>query len=113
MQNIRSLFYINIGFLIYSLATVLAKVNSLVSKPLSLQFFVLIAVQFMMVSIYSVMWQLNIKYIDLNKAYIFKGTTIIWGMIFAQFVFKEQISLQNIIGVIIIIIGMIWGMQNE
>ena len=113
MGNIRSYIFINIGFLMYSLATLLAKINSLRSKPFSLQFFVLLAIQFMVVGVFSIIWQFSIKYIELNKAYIFKGTTIIWGMIFAQFIFKEQISIQNIIGAAVIIVGMIWGIQYE
>lgn len=113
MKNIKSYFFISVGFFIYSLASVIAKINSLTSEPLSINFLLLLALQTLMIAIYSVIWQFNIKNIDLTKAYIFKGTTIMWGMLFAHFIFKEQISLQNIIGVVIIITGIVWGMQRE
>ena len=57
------------------------------------------------ICIYAILWQQIIRRIELSTAYMFKGTTIIFTMLFAYWFFEEQITWNNIIGAIIIIAG--------
>ena len=59
------------------------------------------------IGVYAILWQQVIKYIELSMAYMFKGTTIIFTMLFAHWLFGEQITWNNILGAIIIIIGIV------
>lgn len=56
---------------------------------------------------FSILWQILLKKMDLNKAYFFKATTIIWGMIFGYCFFQEIINFKMILGMFITTIGMI------
>ena len=57
--------------------------------------------------IYAVFWQLILKKLPLTVAMANKSATVIWGLIFGSILFKEHISLTNIIGAIIIIAGIV------
>ena len=51
------------------------------------------------------LWQQVLKRIELSTAYLFKGTTLIFTMLFAALLFGEAITIPNIIGSVIIIAG--------
>ena len=55
--------------------------------------------------IYAIIWQQIIKHMPLSNAFMFKGTTIIWTLLISNIFFEESISMNNIIGSILIIIG--------
>ena len=54
---------------------------------------------------YAVCWQQVLKRIDLSTAYMFKGTSLIFVMLLAFAFFGEAITLMNIIGACVIIVG--------
>ena len=54
---------------------------------------------------YAILWQQVLRHIELSTAYLFKGTTLIFTMLFAALLFGETITIPNIIGSIIIITG--------
>ena len=57
--------------------------------------------------IYAILWQLVLKRVELSLAYMFKGTSIVFVMLLAYWLFGEQITWNNIIGAMIIIIGIV------
>ena len=54
---------------------------------------------------YAICWQQILKRVELSTAYMFKGTSLIFIMLFAYVLFGEQITLMNIVGAVIIITG--------
>lgn len=57
--------------------------------------------------LFAILWQKLLVKNQLNKVYVFKSTTIIWGMIFGYILFKEQINIQMIIGAFLALMGVI------
>ena len=57
--------------------------------------------------LYAVLWQQVLKRIELSMAYMFKGTSILFVMLLAYLLYGEQITLNNIVGAIIIISGIV------
>ena len=57
--------------------------------------------------LYAVLWQQILKRVELSLAYMFKGTSIVFVMLLAHMIFGEQITWNNIIGAIIIILGIV------
>lgn len=57
------------------------------------------------IAIYALLWQQVLRRIELSTAYLFKGTTLIFTMLFAVLLFGEAITLPNILGSVLIIIG--------
>jgi drug/metabolite transporter (DMT)-like permease len=57
------------------------------------------------IGVYAILWQQIITRIPISTAYMFKGTGMIFGLLFAHLLFSEQITVYNIIGAAIIILG--------
>ncbi|SMG46690.1 Multidrug transporter EmrE [Paenibacillus aquistagni] len=55
----------------------------------------------------SIFWQLTLRKIDLSVAYPLTAINNLLILIFSYFIFNEQVSLSNIIGVSIIMIGIV------
>ena len=57
------------------------------------------------IGVYAILWQQIITRIPISTAYMFKGTGMIFGLLFAHLLFSEQITVYNIIGAAVIITG--------
>lgn len=55
--------------------------------------------------VYAILWQQVLKRIELSTAYMFKGTSLIFVLLLAALLFGESITWTNIIGAVIIILG--------
>lgn len=54
---------------------------------------------------YAICWQQILKRVELSTAYMFKGTNLIFIMLFAFALFGEPISIMNLIGAAVVIAG--------
>lgn len=54
---------------------------------------------------YAIFWQQIIKRFDLSIAYANRAFAIFWSMLWALILFKERVTLKNIIGVVVIFLG--------
>ena len=59
----------------------------------------------LLLGIYAIFWQIILKKTTLSVAYLNKATVLFWGMLWAVIIFNEKISFFNIVGTIIIFIG--------
>lgn len=62
--------------------------------------------------LYAVAWQLILEKLPLTTAYLRKGITYVLIFIWAALIFGEQITVQQIIGIGIIIAGMVVSMRD-
>lgn len=72
---------------------------------LSWQYILLVSGAIVVLGIYAILWQLIIQRIELGVAYVFKGLGVVFALLICHYVFGEVITLNNIIGAGIIIIG--------
>lgn len=95
---------LQISTLLYSLGSIASKYAS--NEPfLSLKFIIYSFILFIILGIYSILWQQALKRTTLSFAYINKATSIIWGLLLGYLMFSEGITPFNIIGALIVIIG--------
>lgn len=90
--------------MIYTTSGIFAKLASN-QTFLSLEFIVLYGMEIVVLGIYAILWQQIIKHIDLSVAYANRSIAIIWSMLWASILFHEQITPQNIIGVLVVVLG--------
>ena len=57
--------------------------------------------------LYALCWQQVLKRTGLSTAYMFKGTSLIFILLISTLLFGETITLKNIIGSAIIIVGIV------
>lgn len=101
---------------IFSLNNVLVKLASevwTIKGFLSYDFMLIVAGNIILLVVYAFFWQIILKYVDLSLAYLCKATVIFWGMVWSVLFFNENITWNNIVGVIIIFIGMVMVNQDE
>ena len=95
-----------IAFAIYSSSTIAMKLGS--SKPfLSLSFIILYLIAIAILSIYAIMWQMLLKNNALNFAYLSKSSTVVFTTLYGACLFGEQLTVQNICGIMLVVSGII------
>jgi len=57
--------------------------------------------------VYALLWQQIIAKMPISTAYMFKGTSLIFVLLFSVLLFGEAITLNNVIGAVIIIAGIV------
>ena len=99
---------LHIAILIYTLSSVFSKLasNSLgVNGLFGFETIAMLGGLVFTLGLYAIVWQQVIKNIDLSVAYANKGTSIIWTLIWSVMLFNEKLQFKNILGALIIIIG--------
>ncbi len=94
----------------YTLSGVMAKKASF-TNFLSKEFIFYYALEIVILGIYAIMWQQIIKKFSISVAYANKGMAILWSLLWSMIFFNESITVNNIIGALIILLGI--GMVNK
>ncbi len=89
---------------LYSLSGIASKIASNY-EFLSLGFILSYGAEIFILGVYAIVWQQIIKKVDLSVSYANKAMGIFWSMLWSFFLFKENISVQNILGVILVFLG--------
>ena len=109
---IKNIIMLQVIILIYTLSTVTAKFASQ-EKFLSFKFIMLYGLEICILGVYAILWQQIIKKFEISVAYANRAMSLLWSIVWAIVFFGEQITLKNIIGVIIVIIGTIIVNSDE
>ncbi|MBQ6345547.1 MAG: EamA family transporter [Methanobrevibacter sp.] len=105
-MNKKNLLFLQTAVFIYSISGVASKLASNY-EFLSFGFILCYGMEILILGIYALLWQQIIKKTDLSVAYTNKATTIFWSMIWSFLIFKEEISVKNLVGVLVIFLGML------
>lgn len=89
---------------LYTLSGIAAKFASSYAF-LSLGFILCYGSEILILGIYAIVWQQIIKRVDISIAYANRALAIFWSMLWAAILFREQITVQNILGVVLILAG--------
>ena len=92
--------------LIYACTSICTKMASR-QEMLSWPYLFWIACAVGVMGIYALLWQQVIVRMPISTAYMFKGTSLIFVLLFSVLLFGEAITLNNVIGAMVIIAGII------
>jgi len=92
--------------LIYACTAIFTKSASL-HQFLSLPYILCLVGAVGVMGVYALLWQQVIKRMPIAEAYMFKGTSLIFVLLLSALIFGEAITLTNIIGAIVIIVGIV------
>lgn len=104
--QIKDILMLQIVFFIYSINSVVAKFAS-AQEPFSLNFILLYGLELCVLGVYAILWQQLIKRMELSVAYSNKAVVLLWAMVFGALLFKEQITLTKVAGILLVIIGIV------
>ena len=81
---------------------------------MSFQFILYYGLEMMILGVYAIVWQQLIKKFEISVAYANKAMGLLWSIVWAILIFKDTVSIKNVIGVVIVIIGtMIVNSEDE
>ena len=104
--KLKEIFILQIVIAIYTLSTVFAKFAS-GQEFMSFKFILYYGLEILILAVYAVVWQQLIKKFDISVAYANKAMGLLWSIVWAILIFNETITIKNVIGVVIVIIGTI------
>lgn len=99
-----SLLLMFFAYMIYSSTGIFSKLASMqvFLTGTYLLFFTMIIVT---LAVYAVLWQIILKRVPLGQAFLFKSSGIVFALVYAHFLFGEQVSIWNIAGALLIMTG--------
>ena len=103
-KKINNYIYLNILLLFYSFCGVFSK-QAASYDFMSFKFILFYGISMLILGIYAIFWQQILKKFTLTTAFFNKAVIVIWGMIWGALFFKETITLNMIIGAIIVLVG--------
>ncbi len=112
--SLKDILMLQAVIVIYTLSGVFAKLAS-GKEPLSAGFLLLYGAELAVLGIYALLWQQMIKRFELSVAYANRAMALLWSMVWALLFFHDRISLKNVCGILLVIVGtvIINGAQEE
>lgn len=112
-RKLKILVLLSLSLVIQSLSSVFIKYAGQY-ETLSKEFIFFYVLAVGCLGVFAIMWQLLLELIPLTTAYLRKGILYILILIWSVILFGEQITINNIIGSIIIIVGIsLHGMDEH
>ena len=104
--TLKNIFLLQAIIVIYTVSSVMAKlVSTSQGEPVkALMFF---GLEFVLLAVYALFWQQMLKRFELSVAYANRSMAILWSVIWAVVFFHEKITLRNILGVLLVLVGTI------
>ena len=110
MEKVKTYTLLHLCIVVFSFTGVFAKAaanaynaGGLTNPRLYLFVFLMLAV----CVVYAFAWQIVIKNISLHVGYANRSVYLIWGQIWAVLIYGEHLDMKNIIGLIVVLIGVV------
>ena len=103
-NKLKNIILLQLIVIIYTVNSIIAKFAT-GAKPLSLGFFAFYAVEVAVLGVYAICWQQMIKRFDLSIAYANRSMAILWTALWSVVIFHESLSVKQIIGIVLVVIG--------
>ena len=110
--SIKGIIFIQLAVIIYTFSGVMGKFAA-GHEFLSWPFIFFIGMELFILGCYAIVWQQIIKRYPLSIAYVNRAMAIFWSTLWASIIFGERITLNNIIGVIVIFVGIMVVNSDE
>ena len=103
-QLVKNIIILQAIIALYSLSTVMSKFAA-EEEFLSFKFILFYGIEIAILGVYAILWQQIIKKFDISVASANKAMAVLWSMLWAILFFHDNITINNVIGIVIIIIG--------
>ena len=90
--------------IVYTISSVMSKEASASGDDL-LRFLFFFGMEFVILGVYAILWQQMIKRFELSVAYANRSMAVVWSMVWAVFFFHDTITIQNLVGVVLVVAG--------
>ena len=102
--RLKDILVLQAVIMIYTLSSVMAKLAS-GEEPLSAPFLLFYLIELLVLGIYALLWQQMIKRFELSVAYTNRAMALLWSMLWAVVLFHDRVTVKNVAGVALVIVG--------
>lgn len=116
MEKLKDYILLHLNIMLFSFTSVFSKLASQQFNKHGLLSAGMIGFSFLMLLncfVYAIAWQKVIKKFDLNVAYANRTVYLIWSQIWAVFIFHESLTVTNMIGLLVVFIGVLVVQKYE
>lgn len=110
--SLKSIIILQLVIVIYTLSGVAAK-GAAGYEMFSWQFIFFYGLEMAILGVYAILWQQMIKRFDLSVAYANRSMAILWSLVWAVVFFHEKITVNNVLGVLIVLAGTVLVNTDE
>lgn len=104
--TLKDILFLQAIIMIFSASSVVAKLAS-GQALLSVNWILFYGLEIFLLGVYAIFWQQAIKKFDLSIAYANRAMVLLWSIVWAVLIFREKITVQNIIGLVVVILGIV------
>ena len=101
--GIKQILLLQAIIIIYTIPSIMAKFAS--SGETLEKIILFFGLDLLFLGIYAICWQQMIKIFPLSVAYANRAMALLWSAIWAKIIFGEQISLKQMLGIGLVIVG--------
>ena len=116
MEKIKDYLLLHLNILLFSFTSVLTKLASIQFNRhgiYDIRLYLCICLMFLNWFIYAIAWQKVIKRFELNVAYANRSVYLIWSQVWAGLIFHENLSVMNIVGMLVVLTGVLVVQKYE
>lgn len=106
LGKIKNIIILQLIVIIYTFNSIIAKFSA-GQEFLSFKFILFYAAEIMVLGVYALLWQQMIKKFDLSVAYANRAMALLWSGLWAVIIFHDKFTWNNILGIILVIVGTI------
>ena len=110
--SVRNILFLCFAVAVYSASGFFSKLASRYDF-LSFSYLLCLGGVVLVLGTYAILWQMALKEVPLNKAYLFRSLGVVYGLALAFFVFQETITWGNLLGGGIVLGGLLVLMCGE
>lgn len=108
--RIKECIFLHLVLLIYSGVAVLSK---FASDQSGVQFLFAYGAVLICLGIYAILWQFVLKKHSLTFAFANKAIVVVWGIFWGWLFFREEITVQKLLGAVLIIVGIVIVVNDD
>ena len=101
--GIKQIILLQAIIVIYTVSSIMAKFAS--SGETLEKIVLFLGLEVLFLGIYAICWQQMIKIFPLSVAYANRAMALLWSAIWAKIIFGEQISLKQMAGIALVVVG--------
>lgn len=110
MEKIKDYLFLHLSVVMFSFTSVFSKFASIAFNEGGIwnpKLYLFVFLMFFVCFLYAFCWQKIIKKFELNIGYANRSVYLLWSQIWAVSIFGEHLSAQNMVGLIIVLVGVI------
>lgn len=116
MERMKDILQLHLNIMLFSFTGIFSKMASIQYNRNGLACLPLYGFLFLMIAncgLYAIVWQHTIKKFSLSTAYAHRSVYLIWSQVWAVVIFRETLSWNNILGMLIVFIGVLVVQKYE